>query len=119
MTRINVVDPKILHQKHLVVEYREIPRVFGLARSGDDIPTAYTLGAGHVKFFYDKLLFITIRHRLLVLEMQRRGYMTNHESLVDLLYASDPALRGNYRPTFEAKMLNLFRLREKLPGFYP
>ena len=31
MTRINVVDVTTLHQRHLVAEYRELPRVFALA----------------------------------------------------------------------------------------
>lgn len=29
MTRVNVVDPSLLSDKHLGAEYRELPRVFG------------------------------------------------------------------------------------------
>lgn len=32
MTRINLIPPSELHYKHLVAEYRELPRVFGLVR---------------------------------------------------------------------------------------
>jgi len=32
MTRINLVDPSTLHSKHLLAEYRELPRVFGLVQ---------------------------------------------------------------------------------------
>lgn len=74
MTRINLVPPEELHRLHLIAEYRELPRVFSLAREGVEIPETYTFGHGHVKFFYNKLWFITLRHRLLVLEMERRGY---------------------------------------------
>ena len=33
MTRINCVPVEELHQKHLVAEYRELPRVFRLAEA--------------------------------------------------------------------------------------
>lgn len=33
MTRINLVDPSTLHTKHLIAEYRELPRVFALAEA--------------------------------------------------------------------------------------
>jgi len=54
MTRINLIDPSVLHSKHLVAEYREIVRVFALARKSQDemhkkkVPNEYTLGTGHV-----------------------------------------------------------------------
>ncbi|MBP7000765.1 pyrimidine dimer DNA glycosylase/endonuclease V [Amaricoccus sp.] len=33
MTRINVVPPEELSRAHLVAEYRELPRVFGMVRA--------------------------------------------------------------------------------------
>lgn len=83
MTRINCIDPKELCREHLVAEYRELPRVFALAhKCGKPHPNApknYTLGTGHVIFFYDKLRFIANRHLSLIAEMQRRGYTTNFD----------------------------------------
>jgi deoxyribonuclease (pyrimidine dimer) len=32
MTRINVVPPRELTRQHLIAEYRELPRVFGLVK---------------------------------------------------------------------------------------
>jgi len=60
MTRINCIPVEELHNKHLLVEYRELPRVFTLAHNAIEkgrweSPAAYVLGAGHVKFFYNKL----------------------------------------------------------------
>ena len=36
MTRINVVDPSELHNKHLMGELHEITRVYGLVRKAQD-----------------------------------------------------------------------------------
>ena len=66
MTRINTVPVECLSDKHLLAEYRELPRIFtAVAKIYDsgnqlptDIPPNYKLGAGHVKFFYDKLLWL-------------------------------------------------------------
>jgi len=82
MTRINCIPPNELHDKHLLAEYRELPRVFTLAynaylRGYKQTVHSYTMGAGHVKFFYDKLGYLAIRHIQLCNEMQKRGMTTN------------------------------------------
>jgi hypothetical protein len=61
MTRVNCIPVHELTDKHAMAEYREIPRLFKLARPCDDAPTEYKMGAGHVKFFYDKLGYIWSR----------------------------------------------------------
>lgn len=82
MTRINVVPPTELSDKHLGAEYRELPRVFALVRAAAERgeqptdprnPAAYRLGPGHVRFFYPRLGWLARRHRELVQECQRRG----------------------------------------------
>lgn len=57
MTRVNCIPVQELTVKHLVAEYREIPRLFKLARilKPNEFVPLYTLGAGHCKLFYDKL----------------------------------------------------------------
>lgn len=84
MTRINCVPVTELSGPHLVAEYRELPRVYALARkayergeSPDGHPTRYVLGPGHVRFFYSRLLYVRGRHRQLIKEMLRRGYKPN------------------------------------------
>lgn len=78
MTRINCVPVRELSGPHLVAEYRELPRVFALASKaairGDLMqPAAYTLGKGHLLFFYTRLGYLVRRHTELVQEMKRRG----------------------------------------------
>ncbi len=117
MTRINLVPPSSLHYKHLVAEYREISRVYALAKSwaerGKDtkIPPEYTLGKGHVAFFYDKLGFIRDRYQQLIDEMRRRGYTVNYPQLPDGLPKN---LFGPYAPTEEAIRINRQRIDESL-----
>lgn len=85
MTRINAnIDPKTLHRRHLVAELREITMVPAALRralrtkSKEDvlksIPDKFTLGRGHVTFFYNKQRFLMRRFMKLSHEMERRGY---------------------------------------------
>jgi deoxyribonuclease (pyrimidine dimer) len=76
MTRINAtVDPEVLCDQHLMAEYREILRTVALATKAVNpvIPETFTLGTGHVKFFYDKLRYIHYRFEALKLELLKRG----------------------------------------------
>lgn len=82
MTRINIIDPRLLADQHLVAEYRETPMVPAALRrtiksargfSRSRIPNTYTLNAGHVTFFYDKLAYLSKRYDSLIVEMKRRG----------------------------------------------
>ncbi len=41
----------------------------------DKLPQVYTMGAGHGKFFYDKLEFIITRFSELLEEAKKRGFM--------------------------------------------
>lgn len=86
MTRINLVPPSELSRLHLLAEYRELPRVFGLVQKAIDrgmkpddpsIPPDYTMGKGHVMFFYNKLAFLATRQQALINEMKARGMKPN------------------------------------------
>jgi deoxyribonuclease (pyrimidine dimer) len=88
VTRINCIPPRELTREHLVAEYRELPRVFGLVRAAAKrgetpasirkrAPGEYTLGRGHLMFFYTRLLWLVNRYDQIVSEMQRRGYTVN------------------------------------------
>lgn len=79
MTRINVgVSPSELPGKLLLAEHREITRIPNAVKSGravfKDIPKLFTLGKGHVKFFYDKCGYLAVRYSLLYTECRKRGY---------------------------------------------
>ena len=119
MTRINCVPVQELHPKHLVAEYRELPRVFKLAeaaykkRLAIKAPEKYTLGSGHVKFFYSRLGYCKIRFQNLVAEMISRGYSPNFVATpeVDL----PPSWYGDWSPDDEALSINRKRIAERLP----
>ena len=77
MTRINCVPVQELTDAHLGAEYRELPRIFALARAAylrgelptdPRNPTEYTLGKGHVRFFYARLGWLRKRFLELVAE---------------------------------------------------
>src|SRR5690606_34959791 len=93
MTRINCIPPAELSGPHLVAEYRELPRVFALARaaiargeSPDDHrnPAEYRLGASHVRMFYSRLGYLARRQAALVEEMRLWGYRPQFEDALAL-----------------------------------
>lgn len=126
MTRINVVDPTMLSDKHLMAEYRELPRVFtavlklqnqGFKPSDVDIPSSYRLGAGHVKFFYDKVEYLYYRYAQLVDELKTRNFSLNDDlidSITNTAWCDISAEWWNdYYPTIEALYLNMARLAKR------
>lgn len=79
MTRINTgVRPSELPSKLLIAEHREIKRIPNTITSGkariDNIPSQFTLNAGHVKFFYNKLSYLKKRYIALYNECVLRGF---------------------------------------------
>lgn len=117
MTRINVVPVSELCDKHLLAEYRELPRVFALARRCTDAPKEYVLGKGHVKFFYDKLGYLLLRFDFLVSECRRRGFNVQYDTPIRYDKDIDPALLNTYKPTSEALALNRARIAERISQF--
>ncbi len=126
MTRINLVSPKLLHSKHLVAEYRELPRIFGLVRDaiarGETpvsarvlSPKRYTLGAGHCRFFYTKLGFINERFLSLVQEMEMRGYEPQHRLVPAFALDIPSGWWGDYEPCSDEIEINVQRLNERMP----
>ena len=79
MTRINVgIQPAELNDQHLIAEHREIKRIPNCVAKGkynmEGIPNKFKLGTGHVKFFYNKLLYLKFRYASLHTECIRRGF---------------------------------------------
>lgn len=122
MTRINCVPVEELHSKHLVAEYRELPRVFKLAEAyaakhGPNqpakAPIEYTLGKGHVLFFYTRLGYCRARFLQLVSEMQRRGYVPKH---LDTPSVNAPITwLLSWEPTEDAIRINRERIKQRMP----
>ena len=117
MTRINVVPVTELCDKHLLAEYRELPRVFRLARPCLDAPKEYVLGPGHVKFFYDKLGFLGIRLAQIINELNERGFKATYQELPDWVEETSSTLWNDYEPTPKALAINLSRIAERVSQF--
>ena len=122
MTRINLVPPKALSRQHLLAEYRELPRIFSLARKRSakerpeewqGLPCDYVLGRGHVLFFTRRLLFLLVRYQSLIDEMRARGYNPNPVPLARLVKGIPSACFNNYIPTVQAIRLNQRRIKER------
>lgn len=127
MTRINVVEPTELTNKYLMGELHEITRLYGLVRKAqgrkinkynfkDKIkqPSAYTMGTGHVYFFYDKLGFITERYYALNKEAIMRNFNVNPIDKEKLISGIQQWWFGDYHPTPEAIKINRERINERL-----
>lgn len=142
MTRINLVPPSELADQHLFAEFREIKMVpESLARSIEaivnhamknghisdpstfnpvptllkKIPAEYTLGTGHVSFFYDKGFYLQQRYAELKDELRLRGVRFNEEALLDpgMVFNRDVCLLKGYVPTPEALALVRARLTQE------
>jgi deoxyribonuclease (pyrimidine dimer) len=117
MTRINVgVAPEELTRQHLLAELREIKRIPNKLKSGKyilkDLPTTFTLGKGHEKFFIDKVKYLHNRYLGLRTEALSRGYnvsdFSDAFSNIPLKYYND------YTPTMIDREIILQRINERL-----
>ena len=123
MTRINCIPPQELTGPHLVAEYRELPRIFTLARAAiergekpDDPrnPRSYTLGKGHVRFFYPRLGFLVKRQKALIDEMLRREYQPSYRTTEHLIENIPALWCADWQPDEAAIALNKARIAERL-----
>lgn len=123
MTRINVVPPHELNSKHLLAEYRELPRVFGYVRRYQergytpadlDIPPEYTMGKGHMKFFYPRLLWLLGRQLDLITEMRIRGYRTTYSDPKSLAKGLKAHWMNDWEVTPQALAINRRRIADRL-----
>ena len=116
MTRINVgILPKELSDKHLIAEHREIKRIPNCISKGrynmDGIPNTFKLGKGHVKFFYDKLLYLKNRYWKLYIECIKRGFkVQNYSSAWDNV---PQELMNDYQPTYMDRKIIQERIDDK------
>jgi deoxyribonuclease (pyrimidine dimer) len=116
MTRINTaIKPKNLTDQHLIAELRELPRIFTAVanrirenKEFDDIPTKFTLGTGHMKFFYNKQEYLMDRHYELQNEYTRR-YNKIWDFNPNLVNCS-PCVYKNYVTTDADKKLLIERI---------
>lgn len=123
MTRINLVPVGKLSDQHLLVEHREIKRIPNVIRKGrynlNGIPPSYTMGKGHVKYFYNKLWFLYDRYKQIHKECIRRGF--NVQDYSDCFKGVPDYLFNHWSPTQGEINISKKRIQEKLdlkPNFY-
>lgn len=123
MTRINCIPVRELTDAHLGAEYRELPRIFALvaaaAARGEQatdarFPRDYTLGRGHVLFFYPRLSWVARRFGQIVRECKRRGRKTTYEMLPAVALDIPDPWWGDWHPTRQAVGLNRARIADRL-----
>lgn len=117
MTRINIgIQPSRLCNKHLLAEHRELKRIPNAIQEGrynlNNIPEHFTLGTGHVKFFYNKLLYLKNRYIALHKECLRRGF--NVTDFSDSFKGLPKNLMNDYVPTKQDKIIIIERINHKL-----
>ena len=122
MTRINLINPEELTDQHLIAEYREITMVPAAlkrtinSKSGfnlEQIPKKFTLNKGHVKFFYDKGLYLNKRYHKLVKEMKKRGFQPNEKRTFPK-EAFSTNLYNDWTPTLEDEKIIKERIAQKI-----
>lgn len=125
MTRINCINPSHLNDKALSGEWHEIPRVITLAKDaywkGTDVfnktmkrvPSAYTMGTGHVLFFYPRLGYIVNHYHQLAEECKNRGWKVNPIPEDQLLKYVPKMLLNDWQPDENAIQTNMQRLIER------
>lgn len=77
MVRVNIINPRLLADQHLMAEHLEIIMLVEYARrhpSTDKIPQRYCLGTGHILFFKNKIKYLQKRDKKIQEEMKRRGF---------------------------------------------
>jgi len=110
-----------------MAEYRELPRIFTAVNKDPhgsvtrQKPLAYTLGKGHVIFFYDKVHWLLNRYQALHHELVMRSYNLDeamHKSIcANALALSLKLPHKPYEPSIEEIYLNMARLakRSRMP----
>ncbi len=116
MTRINVVPVSELCNSHILAEHRELVRIPNTINSGKAkltgvYPNEYTLGKGHVVFFYPRLKWLHNRYKEVYEECKARGFNVTWmwpESVPERLY-------NDWEVTQEALDISRERIQDRMP----
>jgi hypothetical protein len=121
MTRINIaIPPAELNTRHLLAEHRELKRIPNCVSRGrfnlKSTPKEFTLGKGHVSFFYDKLEYLRKRYEDLYEECMNRNFNVSYYGNAWDDIPSE--LMNDYTPTQRDEQLIRERIKEKLNKTY-
>lgn len=116
MTRINAgIEVVELCDAHLLAEHRELPRIPNTIKSGkakiDLEPLKFSLGSGHVKFFYPRLKYLKNRYMSIYTECLKRGF--NVQDYTNSFDGIDFNLFGDWNDKRARKIL-VPRINERL-----
>jgi deoxyribonuclease (pyrimidine dimer) len=125
MTRINLVNVEYLADQHLMSEWREIkmipPALYRSLKTKSQtqvlksIPSKYTLNAGHVLFFYDKMSFLHRRFLELDYELRNRDYnISEHDATAIFIDNAPSDFVNDWTPTKEDIAINVERIVQRL-----
>jgi hypothetical protein len=117
MTRINCgIEPGALTTKHLIAEHREIVRIPNCVSKGkynlNGQPANFTLGKGHVKFFYTRLGYLKKRYEDIYNECIKRGYRVAYYG--NAWDNAPTSFMNDYTPTGEDIRIVETRIAERL-----
>jgi deoxyribonuclease (pyrimidine dimer) len=117
MTRVNAaIRASELSNSMLFAEYREIKRIPNTIKSGkaviSNIPKDFKLSTNHVKFFYDKILYLKKRSDELYQELIKRNY--NIEDYSSCYEDIPKSLFNDWVETKEARELLKVRINQRL-----
>ena len=121
MTRINIVPVEELTDQHLMAEYREIFMIgsalqISLKSKNWDpkrIPKKFTLGTGHVMFFYDKGKYLYHRYEQIQTELTKRNFKLNKNRLFKVTQFPTQYY-NDWEPTKEDQAIVWQRIEERI-----
>lgn len=127
--RCNILPAWTLLDQHLIAEKRELrmipPLLEKRVKSGKNIragiPERYTLGAGHMLFWLDKMRYLSKRYDAIVDEMIRRDFRPDTSLRFDLSYAKMYGMDNDWTPQPEDYDIIVDRLKERIaarPNWY-
>lgn len=123
MTRVNLVYVEDLADQHLFAEWRELKMIPAKVRKNlansvplTNIPAKYTLSTGHVKFFYDKMDWLYLRHQSLTRELKKREFNISEFNAYEafLHEMPDELITSVWAPTIDEVKINVERISERL-----
>jgi deoxyribonuclease (pyrimidine dimer) len=111
------VLPSMLLDQHLLAEQVELLMIPGMLKKNswiirNKIPANFTLGKGHMTFWYDKLLYLHKRHVEIKKEVARRGFKVTDAELDLKNYP--PELVNDWRPSYQDSNIIRERIIEKI-----
>lgn len=116
LTRVDIVPVEYLTNRHLLSNHREIKRIPNCIKKGrfslKGAPDTYTMGEGHVKFFYDKLKWLKKRYISLYDECIVRGL--NVTDFSEAFSNLPKELYNDWTPCFDDYVTNQVRISERI-----